>query len=388
MSGWMARAQATFGRKAEEAPVSFEITCSCGCLAAGTRAPVHQRVLCDQCHRWLFVLPVNPYPVPVVKQRRRKQKAKRAKTQTPVGDATPRTAKSDTEPISQSVAEPAARGEPLSRRLADSAQRTVGAAARVVPRWRKKLLTPFRLVLLGIVIVVAGTAFSVWHRARLDEAERTWQVAREKGRTALKAGDVPTALREFQRAVRAVDVLDRDDQAARMIRQQLREVTAVDQLLSVSLPEMIRNAEETIQANPLGWKERFEQTYKGRWLIMETSLVRVAETGDGDRVVIDCPLVIGTRSLEFTGASAAFRSLDIGETPQRVILAAAVRSCELSESTPAHWVVELDPQSAFLWTDFDLYRRLGLSTGDADEDRQTRLLLTSQSKSIGIGGGE
>ena len=386
MSGWMTRAQATFRRKKkEDVPVSFGIPCSCGGIAAGTREPVYQRVQCEQCRRWLFVLPADPYPVPIARPRRKKRNSKHAETQTPIDTADQPTAMSVTEAKPKPLEESSRPADPLSQRSADDTQpaTTVAATAR---RWRKKLFTPFRLVLLGIVLVVVGTALSVWNRARLDEAARTWQTAREKGRAAIESGDFPTAVREFRRAVQAVDLLARDDMPARATRQRLREAVAADQLLPVSLPEMIRDGEQTIKANPIGWKDRFEGSYKGRWLIMETSLVRVAETNDGDRVVIDCPLVIGSRQVEFSGASAAFSTLDITQVPQRVIFAAAVRSCELSDTTPARWIVELDSDHAFLWSDFEILRRLGLTTGDADEEQRTRLLLTAQANHLRLGG--
>src|SRR5690606_17229120 len=103
-----------------------------------------------------------------------------------------------------------------------SAARTVGRAVkstgqsverRIVERvtgWGRFLraqLTPFRLVLAGIMIMLTVTGVWAFHNRRLELAAETLRVEFEAGEAALRNDDLLAAVGHFEKAAAAADYL-------------------------------------------------------------------------------------------------------------------------------------------------------------------------------------
>jgi hypothetical protein len=356
----------------------YGVTCACGQRHEGIRETEYQVLECNGCGRRLFVLSQCPYPeidesaplqhadggAPIRRGRRSSRKRRAASTgvaQTP-------------------------------RR--ENEQKIPAATDAVLAAPRRKLVTPLRLVAVGIVAIFAATGFWQYQRSVRAQAERDFREHADRGDAALKDRDFVTAFAEYQQAVAALDKLDRDDAKARQVRQMFRECRAASDLATKTLPEILQAVERWSAADPEDWKQRFHTEYAGQWIVLNTT-VRRAPAGSfpssslGTR--IEFPLGIGGRAVELLVSGTAFDSLNPGDTPQRAILAVELATCELAGD---RWIVRCNPQTAFLWSSFENYRALGFvvagdpeAVGGIDEvetERALRDRLLTQSRLMGL----
>jgi hypothetical protein len=358
MSGWLTKASEALSRGAAPEPEPFEIVCLCGQLHRGLRQDHAQRVVCQSCGHACFVLPADAYPQSASKQRKRRSAGKAAK------------------PAANVAARPV---HPTDVSIADPPTDSVSSTAAPLYGPRKKLLTPLRLVMLCLVGAVFFTGLWVVHRRGLDEAELTLTAAQESGLAALREGDFIAAARELEIACDALDLLGRDNRAARDIRRLRNEATAAGYLASASLYDIARHAEDMHKSDEDdAWKNYFEAHFRDSWLILDTYVAlapehdpvehEAADDADSGRkaetpqvrapYLIDYPLLIGERPAELELPTPLFEPLAIGKEPRRVIFAAQL---EFYRPEGDRWVVGLRPDTAFLWSDLGNYKALGFS---------------------------
>ncbi|HID24395.1 MAG TPA: hypothetical protein EYP14_18630 [Planctomycetaceae bacterium] len=378
MASWREKATRLLNRTAQQEPVPFELLCPCGETIRGTRRNRCQRVLCKSCGEPYFVLPVSVYPPP------RRGKKKKQSLATADG------AKQALTHVHTSVRQ---LGQRAKRRTVEAAKSWGASSVEAV----RRTVTPFRVIMLSVIVVVGGTGYWV-HRSRARErAEVQFKQSVHQGQAALKSGDLFSASKAFAEAVAALDVIGRDDRLARATRQMYRECRAASVLCPKTLLELVREADAvTRKGGASAWQAEMRSRFAGTWVVLHTRVRRSVGANGEEHLIVDYPLMVGGRPVELLADLHAFRQLDWSALARQqsaadrqgveLIFAAQLEDCRLEDGTSERWVVVFDPRSGFLWSDYANYRTLGFRPETAHSEQHVKKLLSWQSKAIGIEG--
>ena len=376
MAGWLSRTASLFQKKPQPLPEPFEVECDCGARVAGQRMASFQKPLCSVCEHPVFVLPANVYPQPVARS-----KPKSVAPKSNPGAKSGRTSVN-------SVVDDAPAPLPTSSRSSKNAAVKNSATGRRVDsppqpepflrtEPRAPLFTPLRLISVAIVFVSGLTLAGLWYRHQFEVAKATASIAADTGMTALQKGDFAQAAIELKKAQQAVDLLNRKDPSANTIRRRSREATTLANLASSSLTDFL---ESTISTGKAGQAEplRMASLDKDAWVIFDTNVIPVAE--GTSRLLLDAPIEVKgvTVRIEIKSAalSRAARVESSTENP-RLIFAAQLDQMSPPRGDPPTSVLELNGESAFLWTSYDSYLAMGYKPLET-EKAQIQALLDRQ----------
>lgn len=262
--------------------------------------------------------------------------------------------------------------------VANWRERRAGSTAhprRIVPApGLRRIVTPFRAVVLAIVAALIITGWWIARQNRLGIAEASLRESLERGKDALASGDYSTACAEYETAVSALDTLGRSDSFAGAVRQMSRQLTAMENLLPVPMEAEVAES----LASPRQRDGSFAILRPGYWVVLDAT-IRVGVDSSGTIYEIDYPLTLDGSPITLRAHPPAFGGLDFSAGPRQVIFAArltAIRPGAPGEPGPC---VELDSESLFLWTDGGLLSHLGL-----EPDERTAAILTAQSEVVGV----
>jgi hypothetical protein len=243
------------------------------------------------------------------------------------------------------------------------------------------MITPLRLVLSGVVCVIALTGWWLLHLRTLDQARDVLASTPRLAEEALKEGDFQEAARHFSKIAAAVDLLGRDDTQSRHWRQTARETSAISELAIVSLHEILDEAAHSVAGTDRDrWLELFRGTYRGAWVVIDAPVNRNEEESGAPRFSVDFPLAIGDVGGRLLADLPIFeKCLPSGSPARRVIFAGQIESCRLIPGSEPVWQIELKPQTAFLWGGTETYEKLGLPIDEA-----TSRILAEQGLLLGI----
>ncbi len=370
MPRWLSQASQALGRRPSNVPVPFELPCVCGGRVVGLRREDHQQLTCKQCGTLVFILPLDVYPQPKPKRSRSQKKKKQ-------GDG------NATDVADESVVRPRVRDRVRNQarsareRVKKARTRAKGIAIRVARRQRE-FVTPVRWVVSAVLVCMAAPGAWVVRQNRAGSAEETPNSAPERGYDALRRGDFTTAATEFEEACAALDLLAREDSRAPHLRQMLREATAASRLATASLVDILQDADpESAPPDDDGnqVERSFGPRYRESWIVMEAILQRVPSLDGESRLQIDYPLMAGDLPVSIDAELPAFHQLPHFDDSREVIFAAQLKSDRLSGPKKDRWLISLQPESAFLWTDADNLRALGFEEDRVNSrDRQQRIL--------------
>ncbi|MCH7990561.1 MAG: hypothetical protein IID46_15580 [Planctomycetes bacterium] len=245
---------------------------------------------------------------------------------------------------------------------------------------KKRVVTPFRLVILGAFIIVAATVFAKLKSNRQDGAEWELKIAVGNAEAALKKGDFSTSAKEYQKACAALDVLKRNDAQEKTIRQRYKESTAAGNLLADSLFEILNKLSKEIDSDSARPQIFFETSHTNRWIVMETIVEKMEDRNGHSRIAIDFPFEIDGRPVEFEANLTAFEKLPVDRKEQEVIFAAQLQRVQLQGAEHPYWMITLQPETAFLWTDYETFQAMGFEHEDTENESETRELLAEQSR--------
>jgi hypothetical protein len=381
MPNWLIKATGGAARDGRDAPQTFQLTCECSERHTGQRLGRPQRIICQKCGSALFVLPRNSYPAiksssAASKSRKRRRKAAPVPS---IGPALP-SAHDVANSMRRGVA--GAAGS-VSSGLHSAANGTwnwiIGLFAAVV-RAVYGFCTPFRLIVMGIALVLLATAAVAVRSHRMESARQTLRSELEAGQTALSEADYVTARGHFSEAAEAVHTLGSDDPQSRLVRQLHRETTAITQLAPGSLFDMLDELERQQQRPGASkWEDIFNVRYKGTWLVLQTP-VRRESTG----WVVDLPLWVGQehRQVIIQVDEPAFDRLPASEAGVTALFAAPITGCRLDESA-GQWLVTLGGENGFLWSTLENLRPLGLLDDVWTSQEEITALLEAQSRLTG-----
>ncbi len=388
MAGWITKVSAARASGPSEEPEPFELHCQCGQTVKGERRPLYQRALCKNCGESFFILPTDVYRELQTKKRKKKRKWALRKSKLRATGT-----REDTATIRSIAAE----------RIGRVRAATANAVAQLAGRTRRTF-TPFRLVALSILGVIAATGYWALSTRAMEQAEATFKTASERGYAALQKGDFVIAAEEFLDACKALDIIGRDDHQARVVRQMHREAMSASRLSNESLFEMLNEAEGFLSGdNQDKWKEHFRVNYFDKWIVMQTTLTRGVDRMGQAAYSIEFPLMVGGKLVTFEANLAVFEEFGFTEAapqskhspaiqrPQyrssltrEVIFAAQIEDCRLSDVGSPTWVIRLRSESAFFWSDYNNYTRLGFRPDDLHTVDRIRQLLSEQTLVMGI----
>lgn len=377
MAGWFSRALQG-SEPAEAEPVEFSLTCRCGNVVTGFRGQRMHVAVCRECGYQICVLPVSPYPRPKVRTPKKKPTPPAARHK--IAD------KTDEEEVRTPPPVPKRGAKAEGKRLSPAVKKSLRTEAqrpdsrRREPQFTappRRLVTPLRLIAIGMIGVVTLAGWWVVHRRSVAQAVITFATASKAGRAALAESNFDSADHELQRAVTALDLLGRDDREARQVRQLAREATAARGLALTSLFELISEARSSRKTSPANWQQTVKHSYQGRWFLLETNALQFT-SGDPPQWRFSLPLIPGTEPLQISGDLKKWSRLFGSTPPTHVILAG-----QLDEIRPfgdgQGLEIVLQTDSLCLWTSADVYTALGGTLDDG-----TRTTLNTQAQLLGI----
>lgn len=377
MAGWFSRVLQGSEPAAAE-PVEFSLTCRCGNAVTGIRGQRMHVAVCRECGYQICVLPVSPYPRPKVRtpKKRPPPPAARRERADKADDDDVRTPP----PISKRGAKAGGKSQSPAVKKSPRTEAQPPASRRREPQFSvapRRIVTPLRLIAVGMIGVVTLAGWWVVHRRAVAQAVVTFAAAAKAGRAALAESNFDSADQELQRAVSALELLGRDDREARQVRQLAREATAARGLALTSLFELISEARSSRKISPANWQQTVKHSYQGRWFLLETNALQFT-SGDPPQWRFSLPLIPGTEPLQISGDLKNWSRLFGSTPPTHVILAG-----QLDEIRPfgdgQGLEIVLQTDSLCLWTSADVYAALGGTLDDG-----SRTTLNTQAQLLGI----
>jgi len=257
---------------------------------------------------------------------------------------------------------------------------------------RRRLVTPFRLVGLCLVLVVATTIWWGVRRGRLvEDAGKINQQVR-RGLEALERGQFDEANRELNAAGDALFRLGKTDPRSRRIRQLAREARAAAGLVPVPLLEILEQVDSAHREGG-DWRQRFHDQGGGGWIIVQApvELAGADQLQGAGEFRVDYPFLLGDREIQLSGRLPLLAQLSRdAEESRPVIFAAKLETCRLVAVRPGvmSWQVILQEDSIFLWTELASIRHLGFLSEKIQDEEQLGELLAHQARVTGLTTGE
>ena len=369
MNKWFSKATNVFKGSQPEAPVPFDLLCECGVRHAGMRKKVPQRIVCRECGTSLFVLPRDVYPAPKVPTAEPPPKGDSSAPARPEAAEEPELA--PVESVLDEVVVLDDEGTRAPRKPRPVKKVEAPPPKKAPPKPPEKLVRPYHYVLAAVVGVLSLTIyFAVKSRTR-ERALLIYKDEAESGLAAVAAGSWVEARGHLELAADAADNLGRDDPESRRVRQYRSETTAINQLASASLVDILEEAERTLPDNYSSWYSEFQSKYQGRWLILELPVKRLAPEGKEKkgRIVLDWSIPLGDahRPVEIVPLPLLDK-LKLSEIPQTAILGVELESINWvtagRKDTEGKWVVTFNPRTSVLWTDLATYEGAGIAFSD------------------------
>lgn len=409
MRNWLSKATGAFQREAVEVPQPFQISCECGQRHTGLRRARFQNIICKSCGASLFILPRDVYPAPPEPVVRESPKiplrvSEDAETEDEL------TVRSPSEQPPKKLFQPQGPG-PLpkprptrrqKRKQEEQAARQREQAALPPPRgpsiffrlgnWSAQLLwhtwsgfvgfwTPLRSLFAGLAVALVLATGLMVAQVRTTQAE---QLVRQHGASGMKAvedAEWATAAKDLQLAVVGLDRLRRDDPEAQEMRQYYRETNALFSLSDVTLFELIAAARpEIAKPDKLTWENSFRSRFLGKWMVFEGEVKQTAPRAKDQpaRFELQIPWVPGAPG-ERAVIQADFPVLEslLKEGPATVIFAGQLAACARQDDA---WRIELNPQTGFLWSHLETYRKLGLGQDPLHPEAELTARLAAQAR--------
>ena len=425
MANWLSRIDPRRRKSsgaAQSEPQPYELTCACGLRTIGIRMPKHQQVMCKQCGDMLFVLPHNVYPAPppvmpepvppeidaedalrqaAEKETQRKsdgllgeladesrgqtQKAQReqeelrklreqksreedAESQKPT-----RTEKKKRS-AAQKKEDRAARREARRKRKEDAQNNPLTAKVPLKERVRKQI-TPFRVIVVSAVLLIAITTWWQVRSGRIESARLRFDTARKKAMELLAEGEIVEAEPLLSEAADAADLVDRQDEHAIKVRQLHLEINALNNMAETSVFDALSSA---TSGPPDDMGSAVMSKLGGKWIVLDT-WVRPVKRIDGDLIeyVVDLPVFTNNVLVETRVQTTAFTPFRIVRSGAPIVFAAKIESCEAeTRKKKTRLMVRLDEDSVRLWANKLTYKALGFSDDELPShlDQQAALM--------------
>ena len=365
-------------RQMEDVPEPYEIVCVCGVGLSGYRRKTPYRHACQQCDEIYFILPRNSYPAP-----KAKKKKKQLPTQKQISEYF-----LNTSFVTQLREK---RKQKQASRKQQEVRPEVAASPKLspfeLPAPRSRLITPFRAVLSGIVLIIGLTGYGIIHSRNLDRATDTLKTATEAGETFLKQGDLIAANSAYLEAFEALEILGRTDHRANEIRQTSRELQSITSQAVSPVFEIAEEAASQIKQSDVdSWAALFDVRYADTWMIFETTLTPVAVESEAEspRFRLNLPIILDEYQLYLELTAPSFSEYLKQHPGQPLIFAAQIDSFHQDAEQPGTGIILLNGKTAFLWSHLNLYEQLGIEFDEFHNRDQIEGILNQQTQYLGM----
>ena len=388
MASWLDKARGKEPSSAESVP--FQVACECGSRLSGLRTERAKRVICPQCGAAQFILPINQYPETERVQFRVEKKPasnSAAFEADPIEDEKIDVAEvNDAEEVYglSPVADEAESGssgrssysEEFSDEDYDDIESDLHGESVIAgvdekgwraplrkrarqkkgePRSEPKMTLPapksprrFLPVLLGFGVLAGGMIIWLMTSQSREQAEIQLKLAMDEAEGHFFDGNYPQAFSALKTADEALRVLGVTDERADRVRDMMKHADASSHLLDGSIMEIVETGLQVIsESGESEWQKQFSINFADRWFAMQIGIP--GSVGPRSRISYDW--IVDGRPILLDGlgtiASWAKTKGELGE----MVFAARLKGCRRDPKAGDAWVVEFDPESAFLWTD-------------------------------------
>lgn len=214
-----------------------------------------------------------------------------------------------------------------------------------LPPAKKKRFLP---VLLAFGVIVAGMIYWVVSSQARESAEIQLKKSMDIAEREFFDGNYPQAYQALLRADEALQILGVTDERAKTVREMKRQADAATHLLDGSVMELVETAAATLrESGESQWKEDFSVNFEGRWFVMQLA---VPETVT-ERSRLNYDWIVDGRPIQLDGLGTVATWAVKKGGMKEILCAGRLQNCRRDRKAGNVWVVEFDPQSAFLWTD-------------------------------------
>lgn len=235
------------------------------------------------------------------------------------------------------------RGSKKRKRLKPKTEKTVSGP---IPAREKN--KPFLPIFSAFVVIAAGMIIWLLSSRARENAEIELKESMDVAEQEFFEGNYPQAYQALIKADEALQILGITDDRAKTVREMKRQAEASTLLLDASVMELVEAAALTIrESGESRWQTDFSVNYEGRWLVMQLpvpSTVNERSRLNYDWIVDGRPIL-----LEGLGTVATW-AVTQGDLKE-ILCAARLKNCRREEKWGEVWIVEFDPNTAFLWTD-------------------------------------
>ena len=383
------------GTAAVDIPVPFEMKCSCGQKLSGIRRTTAQQISCDECGEARFVLPVNVYPTTrrvqseVVSGSLSNRLAAAARELVPASepqhDDSNGSSDNSTSASASVAAEQDSSNNPSRRRSRGNASANNGdektAAEKKTPilpqidvkRVARRTFTPFRMIMLGVVVIVLGTGWWTVQQRRLSRARQDLRNSVDAVETAMAESNFNELLGPLQTATLAAEVLGKRDSEAGSILNLLYQTVAVNEVSSIDLVAELDRA--YLKSGQLD-ETRVRDLKRAITLGVQFFECPIIKSPlNKNRIQLLLPLKIHSDRVRIESHSTLLNYAATQLKGTSLIFAARVESCEAPSAEGGEWIIELSPDGCALLTSELHCIELGL---DPDAEPLLRQQLSQQ----------
>ena len=402
MRGWVGPAPV--------AAMPYNVSCVNGHRLRGFRTEGYQALRCPNCGEAVFILPRSPLPEPPVPPSMNRTRDARAVFDAfptddsphplvdpptwPTPQPPPSAETSDDvadidwvdevvppSPQNQKPAEPSAPvarptpARPKPRPLAPSpSPPSLEPVAATVPRltWREWALVHRNpLLAVGLVVLVLGAISVRRWRQRQEDLPRIAEIGRTEGFRKLDSGDFFAAKKILADASAAVDAMGGRFEGADAIRQAAREAAILTDLVPRSLEELVEEA--ATYRDLAGWSAHFSSMYRGRSIILETTITSVPDPSKPSSSYADAYRILVGRGPKPTARGRidydGFELFELSapKVGEIKLFGARLNTLEFDRSANL-WVLTLEPDSGAFVTHPRALEAIHWPTGEPVEE--------------------
>ncbi len=331
----------------------------------GARAAETRLLPCPACERLHYVLPTNPYPEPRKIKPKKKRKAGKPAASVLV------MVKGGLSVAASAI------GTRAGKAATGAKSKAVSTAT-----WARRQITPLRVISASILLVLALTLWYGVSARNYSQAQVLFSDAWANAQEKLQARDMKAADEQLQLAVKALNTLRPRDALEHQVRQLGKELFTLNHLSSYDMFDIATDAQTYADNHTLGlWPTRFTTLYQGSWMIFDLR-IKQAEggTGAGPHFVFGQDLVIESTPIVIQADLPCLKNLEVGETYERVIIAAQLDDWKFENAGGDRWVISLKPETAFLWCHPETLSMVASARQPWDSEDELRKLFERQSK--------
>ena len=208
----------------------------------------------------------------------------------------------------------------------------------------RRIFTPFRLLMLSAVVLIAVTGWWMVTQRRLDEARRIWRREMDVAERALDGKDMSALHDSLAKAVAAGQVLRRDDAEARRATSLLLQTKALRELSSSDLVSAL-----SVCVDPGGRldhtrAETATAALSGKWFVFECPLLK-----SRNGLKADLPLIVNSVPVTVTVESEVLQQAVTALPQSPLLFVASVETCEVIAGGP-EFRIQLNGSSCTLVT--------------------------------------